>query len=381
MAPSNGRISLSLCTKEELAALHGCATDVLDTPALVVDLDAMGRNIDRISLACKKAGVDWRPHCKSHKSGDIARLLIGRGAMGVSCAKLSEAVVMAESGIRDILITNQIVAPRKIERLMALHRLADVAVCVDNMANARMLDLAASRAGVRQRVLIEVDTGTRRAGVQPGAPVLALAQQLQALAGLDLAGVMSWEGHTTQIEPRQAKEEAIKQAVSALTSSAQKCRAAGIPMRIVSCGGTGTYRTSCSQPGVTEIQAGGGIFGDVRYRTQYHVELEYALTLIATVTSRPTPRRVVIDAGKKALSTDAATPLPVGLPQVASIGFSAEHGKIELQQATETPAVGDRIRLVPGYADTTVHMHRCIYGVRNDRIEAVWPLREDSRLQ
>ncbi|WP_194725166.1 DSD1 family PLP-dependent enzyme [Noviherbaspirillum malthae] len=368
------------CQPKLPAVLGASVLDTLDTPALVVDLDLFDSNIERITTACREANVGWRPHCKPHKSGELARLLIERGALGVTCAKLSEAVVMADAGIQDILIANQITAPAKIERLVALRSRVDVAVCVDNVDNARVLSDAALRAGCRLRVLIEVDTGTRRAGVLPGEPVVELARSLVELPGLDFAGVMTWEGHTTQIVPPEAKEAAIRDALGLLTESADRCRSAGMPVRIVSCSGTGTYQTACRLPGVTEIEAGGGIFGDVRYSTRYHVDLDYALVILATVTSRPTSRRIVVDAGKKALSTDAGTPLPILLSQVESVSFSAEHGKIELSTPSDTPRVGERIALVPGYADTTIHLHRCIYGVRGNRIEAVWPLREDSRL-
>ena len=358
----------------------GAPVEAVDTPALMVDLDLLDRNIDQILNVIRNAGIQWRPHCKTHKSPDLAKLLIKRGAIGVTCAKLSEAAVMVDAGIDDILIANQITSTSKIARLISLRHRADIAVCVDNFDNALALSAAAKHADLTLGVLIEVDTGTRRAGVLPGSPVLELAKRIHALPHLDLAGVMTWEGHTTQIVPEAAKRAAIEEAVGSLVASAELCRAGGIPMRIVSCGGTGTYLTTCNIPGVTEVQVGGGILGDVRYQTKYHVDVFYALTLVSTVTSRPTPKRIIFDSGKKSLSCDAGTPAPIGLPQLASISFSAEHGKIELEEPSIVPAVGDRIALVPGYADTTVHLHRVLYGVRNGRIESVWPLRDDSRL-
>lgn len=352
----------------------------LDTPALVIDLDLLERNIERIANVCKQAGVSWRPHCKTHKSGDLAKLLIEKGAIGVTCSKLSEAVAMADAGITDILIANQITSPSKIQRLVELRHRADVAVCVDSIGNATALSDAAVRNGCRLRVLIEIDTGTRRAGVLPGESVVQLARNLVQLAGLEFAGVMTWEGHTTQIVPPAAKETAIREAISQLTSSADACRNVGIPVKIVSCGGTGTYQTASHFPGVTEIQAGGGILGDVRYNSKYNVDLDYALAIVATVTSRPTPHRIIIDAGKKALSTDAATPLPLHQNPITSIAFSAEHGKLELSSPSIAPLVGDKLLLIPGYADTTVHLYRCLYGIRNGNIEKSWKIRDDSRL-
>ncbi len=363
------------------ASLVGEPVSALDTPALVVDLDILERNLAWIAGTCAEHGVGWRPHCKSHKSPDIARRQMAAGAIGITCAKLSEAEMLVDAGITDILVANQIVGPIKIARLMRLCRRADVMVAVDGPDNVRSLAEAASAEGLSLRVLIEVDTGTKRAGVLPGAPVLALARVVADHPSLILTGVMTWEGHTTRIPDPEEKRRAIAEAVGALVASADLCRANGIPIWIVSCGGTGTFETTARIKGVTEIQAGGGIFGDVRYRTIYNVPVEYGLTVHSIVTSRPTDRRVITDAGKKAMSTDAGLPVPLDLPDIDSVGFSAEHAKIELRQPSATPAVGDRIRFVVGYADTTIHLHQEIVATRGGRIEQVWPIPPDARLR
>ncbi|WP_027351331.1 DSD1 family PLP-dependent enzyme [Halotalea alkalilenta] len=363
------------------ASLIGQPLSAVDTPALLVDLDVMERNIARIADHCAAAGVAWRPHCKTHKSPEIAKCLIAAGARGVTCAKLAEAEVMVAAGIDDVLIANQIAGSLKIERLIALRRRAQVSVAVDHPDNVSALADAAAAAGLVLSVVIEVDTGTCRAGVLPGEPVLALARSVGAYPSLHLAGVMTWEGHTTRIDDPAEKRAAIEEAVGSLVASAELCRAHGIAIDVVSCGGTGTYLTAATLPGVSEIQAGGGIFGDVRYRTLYHVELEYGLTVLSTVTSRPTPNRIVCDAGKKAMSTDAGMPLPLGLPPLRSVGFSAEHGKFELVSPSETPHIGERLRLAVGYADTTVHLHQEILGVRNGRVEAIWRVPAEAKLR
>ncbi|SEP84722.1 D-serine deaminase, pyridoxal phosphate-dependent [Faunimonas pinastri] len=362
-------------------SLVGCTPDALDTPSLLVDLDVMETNVARIAGFCAQHGVAWRPHCKPHKSPDVARLEIAAGAIGITCAKLSEAEAMADAGIADILIANQIAGPIKVARLIGLRKRVDVAVCVDGEDNVQALADEAARENVVLRVLIEVDTGTRRAGVQPGEPVLQLARIIAGHPSLHFAGVMTWEGHTTRIEDQDEKRGAIEEAVGQLVASADLCRAAGIPVGIVSCGGTGTYRFSAAIPGVTEIQAGGGIFGDVRYRTIYNVPVEYGLTLLSTVTSRPNPTRVICDAGKKAMSSDAGMPIPLDIPPVASLGFSAEHGKIELREPSSLPRVGDRMRFVVGYADTTVHLHSEIFAIRHGRVEQVWRIPSGARLR
>lgn len=346
----------------------------LDTPALVVDLDIMDANIARMAAACRGAGVSWRPHTKGLKVPAIAHKALRAGAIGVTCAKLGEAEVMAAAGIGDILIANQIVTPEKIARLAGLCRHADVAVLVDDPGNVAALGEAACQAGVTLRVLIEIDIGMGRAGSRPGRSVLALAEAIARTAGVKLAGVEGWEAHTTQIVDQQEKAEAIAQAVGLLTGTANTLREAGFPIDIVSCGGTGTYQTTVKQSGVTEVQAGGGILSDVRYRTRYHVDHPYSLTVMSTVTSRPSARRIVCDAGKKALSTDSGEPLPIGIEGGFSLRFSAEHVNIELDTPNESLRVGDRLEFVVGYSDTTVHLHDEMIGTRGNRVEVVWPI-------
>src|SRR5689334_14602897 len=221
------------------ANLIGKPSSALDTPALLVDLEIMEANIARIVAACRAHGVAWRPHSKAHKTPEIAIMEIAAGAIGVTCAKVGEAEVMAAAGIRDILIANQIVGAAKIERLIEVARRADPIVCVDGADNARELDQAFRRAGKRLRVLIEVDIGMNRAGVAPGADVVALAREIARLPGLKLAGVEGWESHATTMEEAQ-KAPAVRAAIASLVASAGACREAGFAADIVSCGGTGT---------------------------------------------------------------------------------------------------------------------------------------------
>ncbi|MCE2438812.1 MAG: DSD1 family PLP-dependent enzyme [Candidatus Latescibacteria bacterium] len=362
--------------------LIGCRKEDLDTPALLVDLPTLERNTRKMAdTIIRQAGVRWRPHTKGMKTPALAHRLLEAGAIGITCAKLGEAEVMAAGGVRDILIANQIVGPRKIARLVNLRRHADVMVCVDNENNVRQLNLAAVEKGVRVRVLIEVDVGMNRAGVAPGEPVLSLAQIVAACPGLQFSGLMTWEAHTLAIEDIHEKRRLIAESLSRITTSADLCRRNGLPVDIVSCGGTGTYWISAFQPGITEIEAGGGIFGDIRYRTVFGVKHEYALTVLSTVTSRPTPARIICDAGKKTMSSDAAVPEPIGIPNVTSVALSAEHGKIELSVPAQTPRVGETIEFVAGYSDTTVVLHDELYGIRDGAVEAVWPLPARGRLQ
>ena len=346
----------------------------LDTPALLVDLNVMDRNVERMARTFRQAGVGWRPHTKGLKVPQIAQKLLDAGALGVTCAKVGEAEVMANAGIRDILIANQVVGEQKIARLLDLIPAADPIVAVDSEVNVDMLDAAARAKGVRLRVVVEVNTGMNRAGVEPGPPVVALATYAAERPGLHFVGVMGWEGHTVTIVDAGEKQRAIEHSVGALAATARQCRAAGLEVSIVSCGGTGTYTITSQVDGVTEVQAGGGIWCDVCYRETMHVDHEFASSILATVTSRPTLTRIICDAGKKAMSSDAATPQPRIPDRVLSVGLSAEHATIELAEPNSSPRVGDKIEFTVGYTDTTTMLHDELFAIRDGRLEAVWPI-------
>jgi D-serine deaminase-like pyridoxal phosphate-dependent protein len=358
----------------------GCSKWEIDTPALVLDLGVMERNIARMASTFREAGVGWRPHTKAIKTPAIAHKLLQAGALGVTCAKLGEAEVMAAAGIRDILIANQIVGDSKIARLVNLLPHADVVVAVDSPENVEALNRAACEVGQRPRVVIEVDVGMHRAGVLPES-VVDLAQFIASQPGLRFVGVMGWEGQTTGIADPSQKERAVVDSVRLLTDSAAACRSAGLPCQIVSCGGTGTYAITSRLPGVTEIQAGGGIFADVYYREVMHVDHECALTVLATVISRPTPTRIICDAGKKTMSSDAAAPRPLLEIPVESVGLSAEHARVSLGAPSAAPKIGQKIEFVVGYSDTTTMLHDEIYGVRDGRLEVVWPILGRGKLR
>jgi len=348
----------------------------LDTPILLVDLDKLERNIAKMrQVIIAEAGVGWRPHTKSMKTPAIAHKLLQAGAHGVTCAKLGEAEVMAAAGIRDILIANQVVGTVKLARLARLCRHADVIVAVDCEAHVQALAAAAQAAGTRPRVVVEVNIAMNRAGVEPGDPAVTLATQVAACRGLRFAGLMGWEGgRLAALQDPDEKRRTIEAAVALLTASADRCRAAGLPVAIVSCGGTGTHWITAKLPGVTEVQAGGGIFCDVHYRKDYGVEHEYALTVLTTVVSRPTNTRIICDAGWKAMGQHPALPEPLAVGETKSLRLSAEHATIELAMPRSVPGVGDQVEFVVGYSDSTVFLHDHVYGVRSGCLETVWPI-------
>lgn len=363
-----------------ITSLVGQKTDALDTPALIVDRDVLLANIDHMASALRERETGWRPHSKAHKSPAVAHLQIAAGAHGITCAKVSEAEVYVASGIRDILIANQIVGPVKTRRLAHLARYAEIAVAVDAFENVLEHEAAASEAGTSPRIVIEMNCGMNRAGIEPGEPALDLARRIHALKHVRFGGVMTWEGHTLSIAEPREREDAIRGALAPVLETVQAIRDAGIAVPIVSCGGTGTFLTTAGIEGVTEVQAGGGIFGDRFYR-DLDVAVSPALALIVTVTSRPTPTRIIIDAGRKSLDPSNVLPDVVGLDNVIGRSFSAEHGTIELSAPNSDVRVGDRLRLNIGYSDQAVHLHEQMFVIQGDEIDAVWPTSARGRLQ
>jgi D-serine deaminase-like pyridoxal phosphate-dependent protein len=356
----------------EFPAVSGLSKFTLDTPALLVDLDVMERNVATIASICRANRVSWRPHVKGQKTVEIVRKELAAGAIGITCAKLGEAEVFAAAGIRDILIANQVLGLEKMRRLVALAGNAEVIVAIDDAAHAAQLAAAFRGTGGKVGVVVEVDIGMHRAGVAPGQAVVELARRVADEPDLAFRGVMGWESHAVTIAAPDEKARVVAEAIRLLTTSAEECRKAGLAVDVVSCGGTGTLPYCAEQPGVTEIQAGGGIFSDNHYRQHYHIDFPCALTVLATVTSRPTPTRIILDAGKKSMSSDAATPSVIGSPKVREIRLSAEHATIELEQASELPRIGDRLELTVGYSDTTVHLHDEIVAIRRGAVEAIW---------
>lgn len=351
----------------------------LDTPALWVDLDLMEKNIRSLAGYFREAGVSWRPHTKGIKVPAIAHMLLDAGAIGVTCAKLAEAEVMAAAGIKSILIANQVVGGTKATRLAHLRRRVDVMVAVDSLENVRQISRAAIQAGVTVGVLIEVNAGMNRCGIEPGPPVVAFAREAVALPGIRLAGLMSWEGHVIAIEDPEEKKQRCEEAVRGTLRSAELCRAAGYSIPIVSCGGSGTYRITSHIPGVTEIQAGGAVFTDLTYLS-FGVDLDCSLFLLATVVSRPAVDRAVVDAGRKTMNYTGTLSQPRDKAGARLVRLNAEHGVLELGGPDVSLEVGDKIDFTVGYGDTTMHLHDHLYGVRNGKVEVVWDIQGRGKL-
>lgn len=362
--------------------------DELDTPALAVDLDLVEANVAALMGRLRPFGVRVRPHLKTAKSPDAARLLAAAGAQGFCVAKLGEAEVLAAAGLDDLLITSELAGAPKLRRLAALHRAhPTVKVVVDSLAGARLLD-AACAGGPPLEVLIELDVGQGRCGVAPATgaradePALALARAIAGLPGLRLVGLQGYEGHLQQLADRAEQARRVDAAMAALTATAELLRADGHAIATVTTGGTGTCERCAAHPGVTEVQPGSFIFLDRSYRDALGPAGGYAtaLLVLATVISRPAPGRAVVDAGLKALSTDMGNAEPAGLAGVRYRPGGDEHGILEWEGEVAL-AVGDQVALIPSHIDTTVNLHELYHVHRGGAIVATWPILGRGKIQ
>jgi D-serine deaminase-like pyridoxal phosphate-dependent protein len=354
----------------------------LDTPVLCIDLDLMDRNVERMAEFLRRRGKNWRPHAKCHKTPAIARREISAGAIGVTVAKVSEAEVMAAAGIRDILIANMIVGPTKWERLAALCAWADPIVACDHFAQVEPLAEICSRNGVTCRAIIEMNIGLDRVGTRPGRDTYDLALAISKLQGIEFVGIMGYEGHLLRIENADQKRHQVREAMVLLAECANKLRQDGLRCDIVSAGGTGSYQISAECDGITELQCGGGIFADPFYLHECHVSgLDSALSILATVVSRPALDRAVLDSGRKTLNPDVKLPTVKDWPDASVARLSAEHCELNLGPHSQNLRIGDKVELIVGYADFTTPLHDHFHGFRGEQLEVVWPILGRGKLQ
>lgn len=355
----------------------------LDTPALMIDLDKMERNIQAMErfLREKTGGrTRLRPHSKTHKTPEIAWKQLEAGAVGITCQKLGEAEVMADAGIRHLLVSNQIVGPTKIARLMKLAQRSDIMVCVDDANNVDDLSAAATAAGVSLRVLVEVNHGMNRCGVEPGEPTLALARKVLASPGLRFMGIQAYEGHLVMEAQYADRKIKTEQALSRAMSTRQYLEDNGVEVKIFSGGGTGTYDITGCFDGVTELQAGSYVTMDAQYK-KLGMPFECALTVLTTIISRPRPGGAVGDSGLKVITRDFGMPEVVGWPGVKILGLSEEHTRLEVEEPQPDLKPGAKIELIPSHGCTTYNLHDYVFATRNDVVEAVWRIAGRGRSQ
>jgi D-serine deaminase-like pyridoxal phosphate-dependent protein len=358
----------------------GMEVQELDTPALLLDLDVFEANIAKMAKFMSQGATQLRPHAKTHKCPIIAKRQIEAGAIGVCCQKLGEAEVMGAHGIDDILITNQIVGPIKIARLISLAKTTDVKVAVDNRTNVQDLARAAEEAGLELGVVIEVDVGMQRCGVSPGQATVELALLVDRTPGVRLCGLMGYEGHCVSQPDYRKRRAETRRANRLLVESKQAVGAAGIEVGIVSAGGTGTYMFTARHPGITEVEAGSYIFMDTTYR-QVLSDFDFSLTVLATVISRPVVNRIVLDCGSKTLAGDHGTPAILSVPPATSCKLSEEHSTWTYEQDAPDLQAGMQVRVIPGHCCSTVNLHDVYYVIQGERVVDIWPIAAARRTQ
>jgi len=366
-------------------AIPGMPLAEVDTPALLIDLDAFERNLKRMADAVSKAGVRLRPHAKTHKSPIIGLKQIAHGAIGLCCQKVSEATVMVEGGVQDVLVSNEVIGARKLDRLAALSRQARVIGCVDNPLGVSEMAAAAGRHGARLDVIVEIDVGASRCGVAPGKPAVELAQAIAREKHLRFAGLQAYQGRAQHFRTIEERRAAIDEAVTRTKTTVQALKAAGLSCDIVGGAGTGTFELEAASGVYNELQAGSYIFMDADYARNKRADggpydtFEHALFVYATVMSMTQADRAVIDAGLKSFTFESGPPEPVGFAGAIYERPSDEHGNLNLAQSNTRPSLGDKVRLIPGHCDPTVNLHDWYVGIRGMDgpaavVESVWPV-------
>lgn len=366
----------------DIPALPGMDEADINTPCLVLDLDALERNIKKMGDYAKSHGMRHRVHGKMHKSVDVALLQekLG-GAVGVCCQKVSEAEVFARGGIKDILVSNQVTQPEKIDRLARMPKLgARTICCVDDMANIVDLSAAAVKHGTEIECLVEIDCGAGRCGVTTTPQVVELAKAIDAAPGLKFSGLQAYQGamqHLDSYEERMSKTDI---AIAMVREAVDALKAEGLDCDIVGGGGTGSYYFESNSGVFNELQCGSYAFMDADYGRIHdkdgkridHGEWENALFILTSVMSHAKPQKAICDAGLKAQSVDSGLPFIYGRDDVKYVKCSDEHGVIE--DLSGVLKVNEKLKLVPGHCDPTCNVHDWYVGVRGGKVEVVWPV-------
>lgn len=357
----------------------GDAIADVDTPALLLDLDAFEHNLDTMVRVTAGSGMRLRPHAKSHKCPPIALAQMQRGAVGVCSQKVSEAEALVEGGVRNVLVTNEVVGAPKLARLARLAKRAEVSVLADHPDAVTALAHAAQAEGSTIAVLVEVDVGAGRCGVAPGEPAAALARHIAAQPGLTFGGIHAYQGGAQHMRTPVEREAAIAKAVAMVNDSIAAMEKSGLKVPIVTGAGTGTFL----------LEAGSGVYGELQPGSYVFMDADYArngdpagdsvglfrqsLHILATVMSRPSASRAVVDVGLKAHSVDSGMPRidePAGAEYLRA---SDEHGLVSVPDGLDMP-LGSKLRLVPGHCDPTVNLYDWLVCHRNGRVESIWPV-------
>ena len=372
----------------DIPAKPGMDAADIQTPALVLDLDALERNIKKLGDYAKAHGMRHRAHGKMHKSVDVLKLQMELGgAIGVCCQKVSEAEVFARAGIKEILVSNQVRDPGKIKRLVQLPRLSggEVIVCVDDVANLADLSAAAVRAGTQLGIFVEIDCGAGRCGVTTTPAVVEIAKATVAADNLTYRGIQAYQGAMQHMDSFEDRKTKIDAAIAQVQDAVDALKAEGIETDLVSGGGTGSYYFESNSGLYNELQCGSYAFMDADYgRILDHEgkridagEWENAFFILTSVMSHAKADKAICDAGLKAQSIDSGLPFIYGRDDVKYVKCSDEHGVISDPKGVLK--VNEKLRLVPGHCDPTANVHDWYVGVRNGKVECVWPISARGR--
>ena len=366
----------------DVPALPGMDEADIQTPSLVLDLDALERNIKKMGDYAKAHGMRHRVHGKMHKSVDVALLQekLG-GSVGVCCQKVSEAEVFVRGGIKDVLVSNQVRDPLKIDRLAKLPKLGSrIIVCVDDLDNVADLSAAAQKHGTTLETFIEIDCGAGRCGVNSTEAVVEIAKAIVAADGLKFTGIQAYQGAMQHLDTYEARKEKLDIAIAMVKDAVDGLKAEGIECELVSGGGTGSYYFEANSGVYNELQCGSYAFMDADYGRILDKdgnridqgEWENALFILTSVMSHTKADKAIVDAGLKAQSVDSGLPFVFGRDDVEYLKCSDEHGVVG--DPDGVLKVNDKLRLVPGHCDPTCNVHDWYVGVRNGKVETIWPV-------
>jgi len=365
-------------------ARPGQPADAIDTPSLVLELDAFSRNVDLMQAAADRANIKLRPHAKAHKCPDIALAQIARGAVGVCCQKVSEAIPFVRAGVADIHISNEVASPAKAALLAELARHARLSVCVDDAEQVDMLAAATAAAGTRLDVFVEIDVGQGRCGVTEPAAALRLVERIAAQPSLTMRGLQAYHGGIQHLRGWQERRDGAARAADRTGSFIARLEAAGVRCHVVTGGGSGSVEFDLGSGVYTEIQPGSYVFMDRDYADNTYagsLRFEHSLFIATTVMSVAAGDRVIVDAGLKSMAVDSGLPwiwadgAPSGV--LDYVAANDEHGIVKPRhedQARRLPPLGSRVRLVPGHCDPTLNLYDELVGIRNGVVEAIWPV-------
>ena len=358
----------------------GMPAQDVDTPALVLDLDILDRNLKRMAESAERAGVRLRPHAKAHKCPMIARRQMALGAVGVCCQKVSEAEAMVEGGVPDVLVTYEVVGEPKVRRLAALARRARVAVIADHPEQVAAYSRTAGEYGVTLSVMADIYAGGPRTGVEPGKPAVDLAFRIAEASGLRFGGLQAYNGAAQHVRDHAERREVYAAYAAKVSETRQLLEDAGLACETISGGGTGTCMWEAESGIFTELQPGSYVFMDADYAPNLDEEgrpwrgFEHSLFILTAVMSCRSRDYALVDAGTKAANVDIAMPLVCELPGAMYSRPSDEHGVLDLSPEAGSVRLGQKLRMIPGHCDPTVNLHDWIVCIRNGAVEAVWPV-------